>query len=234
MPPHLHQSHGYLGKWAHTLDEGKDISVQDLLMHMERTFGNKCDYDAMIRTLYEVQQRDDETVEEYMLCIHEAVAVICRMYLECLLNLGWDLKKDRFYHGLHPYLHDALSFAMAELPEREQARPTFDTLYMLAKKLEAGQPACTHYYPTSSEVYREKHRCYLVPMGWVAALEEEGLVLTDSVTGEDSKSKVEAVGGLNVCLAQAMSCYQREDQQCFVCGSLGHFAQGCPHHEAFR
>ena len=53
-------------------------------MHMEKIFGNKHDYDAMIRTLYEVQQGDDETVEEYMLCIHEAVAVICRMYSECL------------------------------------------------------------------------------------------------------------------------------------------------------
>ena len=46
-------------------------------MHMERMFGNKPDYDAMIRTLYKVQQRDDETVEEYMLCIHEVFAVIC-------------------------------------------------------------------------------------------------------------------------------------------------------------
>ena len=45
----------------------------------------------------------------------------------------------------------------------------------------------------------------------MAALEEEGLVLTDPVTGEDSKSKVEAVGGFNVCLAQAMSHYQKEE-----------------------
>ena len=110
-----------------------------------------------------------------------------------------------------PYLHDALSFAMAELPEREQARPTFDTLYTLTRKLEVGQPAHTHCYPTSSEAYREKHRCYLMPVGWVAALEEEGLALIDSVTGEDSESKVEAVGGLNVHLAQAMSRYQREE-----------------------
>ena len=44
--PHIFASlHGYPGKWACTLDEGKDISVQDLLMHMEKTFGNKCDYD---------------------------------------------------------------------------------------------------------------------------------------------------------------------------------------------
>ena len=50
MHPHIFASLcGYPGKWARTLDEGKDISVQDLLMHMERTFGNKCDYDAMIR-----------------------------------------------------------------------------------------------------------------------------------------------------------------------------------------
>ena len=149
MCPHIFASLcGYPRKWAHTLDEGKDISVRDLLMHMERTFGNKRDYDAMIRTLYEVQQRDDETVEEYMLCIHEAVVVICRAYPDHLPDRGRDLKKDRFYHGLCPYLHDALSFAMVELPKREQARPTFDTLYMLAKKLEVGQPACTHWYTT--------------------------------------------------------------------------------------
>ena len=131
--------------------------------------------------------------------------------LERLPDRGRDLKKDRFYHGLCPYLHDALSFAMAELPKREQAHPTFDTLYTLAKKLEAGQPACTCRYTTSSEAYREKHGHYLMPAGRVAALEEEGLALTDPVTGEDSESEVEAVGGLNVCLAQVMSRYQREE-----------------------
>ena len=157
MCPHIFASlPGYPGKWAHMLDEGKDISVWDLLMHMERTFGNKGDYDAMIRTLYEVQQRDDEMVEEYMLCIREMVSVIGRVYPERLPDQGWDLKKDHFYHGLCPYLHDALSFAMAELAKREQARPTFDTLYTLAKRLEVGQPARTHRYPTNSGAYREK------------------------------------------------------------------------------
>ena len=95
-------------------------------MHMEKTFGNKHDYDAMIRTLYGVQQKEDETVEEYMLRIHDAVTIIHCAYLEHLPDHGRDLKKDRFYHGLCPYLHDALSFAMAELPEREQACPMFD------------------------------------------------------------------------------------------------------------
>ena len=193
-------------------------------MHMGKTFGNKRDYDAMIRTLYEVQQRDDETVEEYMLHIHEAVAVICRAYPDCLLDRGQDLKKDRFYNRLCPYLHDALSFTMAELPKREQARPTFDTLYMLAKKLEVGQLAHAHRYSPSSEAYRDKHRHYIALTGWVAALEEEGSVLSDQVTGEDSESKVEVVGGINVCLAQAMSRYQWEERQCFVCGLPGHFA----------
>ena len=89
MHPHIFASlRGYPGKWACMLDEGKDISVQDLLIHMERTFSNKCNYDAMIRTVYEVQQRDDEMVEEYMLYIHEAVVVIHRVYPECLLDRG--------------------------------------------------------------------------------------------------------------------------------------------------
>ena len=74
MHPHIFASlHGYPGKWAHTLDEGKDISVQDLLMHMEKMFGNKRYYDSMIRTWYEVQQKEDKMMEEYMLhtrCYH--------------------------------------------------------------------------------------------------------------------------------------------------------------------
>ena len=166
MRPHIFASlRGYPGKWAHTLDEGKDISVQDLLMHMEKTFGIKHDYDAMIRTLYEVQQKEEETVEEYMLHIHDAITVIHCTYPERLPDWGRDLKKDCFYHGLRPYLHDALSFAMAELLNREQACPTFDTLYTLTKKLEAGQPVRTHQYAPSSDIYREKHRHYPVPAG---------------------------------------------------------------------
>ena len=226
--------HGYPSKWARMLDKGKDISMWDLLMHMEKTFSNKHDYDAMIRTVYEVQQREDETVEEYMLHIHDTVTVICHTYPEHLPDRGRHLKKDRFYHGLHPYLHDALSFAMAELPKREQAHPTFDTLYTLAKKLEAGQPVRMCRYTSSLEMYREKHRHYPAPVGQVAALEEEGLVLTDPVTWEDSESEVEAVGGLNVHLVQGMSHYQREEQKCFMCGSPGHFTRGCPHCDAFR
>ena len=186
----------------------------------------------MIRTLYEVQQKEDKTVEEYMLHIHDAVTVIHCVYLEHLPDWGRDLKKDRFYHGLHPYLHDALSFAMAELPKRKQAHPIFDTLYTLSKELEAGQLACTRRYTPSSDMYREKHRHYPVPAGRVAALQEEGLVSTDPVSGEDSESEVEAVDGLNMHLAQAMSCYRREEWKCFMCGSPGHFARDCPHCDA--
>ena len=100
---------------------------------------------------------------------------------------------------------------MAELLKREQAHPTFDTLYTLTKKLEVGQLVRTCRYTPISDIYREKHRCYPVLVGRVAALEEEGLASTDPVTGEDSESEVEAVGGLNMCLAQAMSHYQREE-----------------------
>ena len=212
MCPHIFSSlRGYPGKWACTLNEGKDISVKDLLMHMEKTFGNKCNYDAMIRTLYEVQQKEDETVEEYMLCIHDMVGVIHCAYLEYLPDCGRDLKKDHFYHGLRPYLHDALSFVMAELPESEQACPTFDTLYTLEKKLEAGQPAWARCYAPGLDTYQEKHRHYPVPTGRVTTLEEEGVALADPTSGEESGLEVEAMDGINMHLAQAMSHYQREE-----------------------
>ena len=70
--------------------------------------------------------------------------------------------------------------------------------------------------------------------GRVAALETEGVALPDPTSGEDSKSEVEAVDGLNMHLAQAMSHYQREEWKCFVCGSPGHFARDCSHHNAFK
>ena len=235
MCPHIFASlHGYPGKWACTLDEGKNISVQDLLMHMEKTLGNKHNYDAMIRTLYEVQQKEDEVVEEYILCIHNAVMVIRQAYPEHLPDQGRDLKKDHFYHGLCPYLYDALSFAMAELPKREQAHPMFDTLYTLVKKLEAGQPVQARCYAPSSDAYREKHTCYPAPTGRVAVLEEEGVVSAEPTSGEDSESEMKAVDGLSVCLAQVMSHYQREEWKCFVCGSPGHFAMDCPHCDTFK
>ena len=71
MRPHIFLSlRGYPGKWAHSLPEGKDIPVKELLEHMEHTFGNVCDYDTMIQSSYEVRQKDSETVEENMLHIH--------------------------------------------------------------------------------------------------------------------------------------------------------------------
>ena len=123
---------------------------------------------------------------------------------------------------------------MAELPEREQAHPTFDTVYTLAKKLQAGQPAWAHPCTPSSDAYRKKHRHYPALVGRVAALEEERVASANPASGEDSESEVEAVDGLNVRLAQAMSHYQREEWKCFMCGSPGHFARDCPHRNAFK
>ena len=68
----------------------------------------------------------------------------------------------------------------------------------------------------------------------VAALEEEGMASAYPTSGEESGSEVEAMDGINVHLAQVMSCYQREEQKCFVWGSTGHFAKDCPHHGAFK
>ena len=91
-----------------------------------------------------------------------------------------------------------------------------------------------HRYAPSLDAYREKHRHYPAPVGRVTTLEQEGMAGAKPVSGEDSKSEVEAVDGLNICLAQAITHYQREERKCFVCGSPGHFARDCPHHDTFR
>ena len=138
MHPHIFGSlQGYPGKWACSLPGGMNISLNDLLRCMDRTFGNVCDYDSMIRSLYKICQKENETVKEYMLRVHEAVAVVKCAYPNQMPNEGEGLRRDRFNYGLTPSLRDALSFAMANLLEREQADTSFDMLYHLAKKLKA-------------------------------------------------------------------------------------------------
>ena len=136
MHPHIFSSlQGYPGKWAHSLPGGTNISLNDLLRCMDRTFRNMHDYDSMIRSLYEIHQKENATVEEYMLRVHQAVAVVKHAYPDQVPNEGEGLRRDHFYYGLTPSLRDVLSFAMAGLLEREQADTSFDTLYHLARKL---------------------------------------------------------------------------------------------------
>ena len=39
------------------------------------------DYDSMIRSLYKIHQKENESIEEYMLRVHEAVAVVKRAHI---------------------------------------------------------------------------------------------------------------------------------------------------------
>ena len=58
MHPHIFGSlQGYPGKWAHSLPGGMNISLNNLLRCMDRTFGNVRDYDSTIRSLYEIHAR---------------------------------------------------------------------------------------------------------------------------------------------------------------------------------
>ena len=146
MMPHIYSSpRGYPGRWVHSLDGGQNMTVTQLLKQMDHAFSDVSEYDTMICSFYEMQQKDGESMEEYMLRIHEAVVMIHCTYPACVADQGKNWTQDRFYHGLAPSLRDALEFTMAELPEREQVGASFDTLYTLAKKMEAHQPSWTQH-----------------------------------------------------------------------------------------
>ena len=83
MMPHIYDSlRGYPGHWVCSLDGGQNLTVTELLECMDCAFGNVCEYDMMIHSLYEIRQKEGESVEKYMLQIHEAIAVICHTYLD--------------------------------------------------------------------------------------------------------------------------------------------------------
>ena len=112
---------------------------------------------------------------------------------------GKNLRWDRFYHGLLPHLHKVLGFAMADLPEREQADTSFNTLYMLARKMEANQPS--HFQRAaagSTDAYRERYRRYPMPTGRVAMLEDEDLFPPDSEVLVGEPPKLDQLEGLSL------------------------------------
>ena len=133
-----------------------------------------------------------------------------------------------------PSLQDALGFAMAELPKREQAGTSFDILYMLAKKMEVQKPSHLHRSRSgSSDAYRDKYRGYPAPVEWVAMLAEEELFLPDPEPPDSEAPKPDVIEGLSLRMTQAMNHYQREECCCFVCRATDHFARDCPHWETF-
>ena len=217
MHPHIFGSlQGYPGKWARSLPGGMNISLNDLLRCMDRTFGNVCDYDSMIQSLYEIRQKENETVKEYMLRVHEAVAVVKRAYPDQVLNEREGLRRDRFYYGLTPNLRDALSFAMADLPEREQADTSFDTLYHLAKKLEVQHQLHNVTKVGSTHNPHKGYKKYPTPAGRVATVEPD-LLPPDPDPVENTPPELDYIEGLSLQMMQAMNYYQKQERKCFVC-----------------
>ena len=77
MMPHIYNClRGYPGRWVHSLEGGSSLTVTELFEHMDHMFGDMHEYDTMILSLHESRQKEGESVEEYMLQINEAVAVI--------------------------------------------------------------------------------------------------------------------------------------------------------------
>ena len=152
-----------------------------------------------------------------MIRIHEAVVVIRRTYPNRVVDQGKDWARDRIYYGLASSLRDALEFVMAELLERKQAGASFDTLYTWAKKMEACQPTHTHWRQASSDAYQDRYRRYPTPVGRVATLAEEELLLPDPEPLDLGVLEPDMIEGLSLRMTQAMNHYQREECYCVVC-----------------
>ena len=127
-----------------------------------------------------------------------------------------------------------VSFVMADLPEREQADMSFDTLYHLAKKLQVRHQPCSTMKggALTHEPYKG-YKKYSAPGGRAATVEVE-LFPPDPELVESAPLEPDHLEGLSPRMTQAMKHYQREEHRCFVCGDTGHFVWDCPHHETFH
>ena len=163
-----------------------------------------------------------------MLRIHKAVAILCQAHPECMSDQGENLRQDRFYHGLLPHFCNAL------VPKREQADTSFNTLYTLARKMEAKQPS--HFQRAtagSADAYREGYKRYPTPAGRVAVLQDEDLFPPNPEVLAGEPPKLGQLEELSLHMMQAMSHFQHEECRCFVCGVTSHFARDCLHWDTF-
>ena len=79
MCPHIFGNlQGYPGNWAHSLPGGMNIPLDELLRCMDHTFRDVHGYDSMIQLLYEICQKENENVEEYMLRVHESSSMVVK------------------------------------------------------------------------------------------------------------------------------------------------------------
>ena len=234
MKPHIYASlRGYAGHWVHSLEGGEYLTLTELLQHMDRVFGEVSEVDTMVRSMYEICQVEKETMEEYMLHIHEAMVVIRRAHLERLTNQDKNFLCDRFYNGLLPSLHEALGFTVADILEREQTRTMFDTLYTLARKMEAHQSNCNSR-EAPSDGYRDRYWQYPTLANRVATVGEGGNFLTpDPEEQEPEPPGDDPLDGLSTQMTQAMNHFQWEERHSFICRQMGHFVRECPHKDMY-
>ena len=105
MMPHIYASlRGYPGRWVRSLEDSSNLTMTELLECMDSAFGDVHEYNTMIHSSHEIRQKEGESMEEYMLRIHEVVAVIHLAYPDRVTDQGKNLVWDRFYHGLAPSL----------------------------------------------------------------------------------------------------------------------------------
>ena len=68
MMPHIYASlWGYPGRWVCSLEDGPNLTLTKILECMDRAFGDVHEYDTMIHSLYEIRQKEGESMEEHML-----------------------------------------------------------------------------------------------------------------------------------------------------------------------
>ena len=237
LPYAIRSLQGYPGElvWS----SGMDITLDDVLMILDKQYNNVKVLDALNQELFQLQMADKETMSDWGVCLSRHLQILAVPFPDHFpSDREAELKRDCFYGGLPKQL----KVMVAYLKAGPQVRTYSDYLRATREaekedSIELSQssriqtadgpskPRTTSFFPLrklkGNQPFSKK------PAIWLAHLEEEDADDSEDPESDDPDGIKGVTEEFMVQLARAVKDAQTDEKHCYHCSSPEHFICNC-------